>query len=70
MNTFGSKPSTWAPIKLWHRFHVWRAMRMYSHIAHTHAAMLALKAHADFLIRKHSIPPAGPLFDRLNEEGR
>lgn len=67
MNTSPSKPRGRGLTALWHRFHIWRAKRMYSHIAHTHAEMLAVKAHADFLIRKHSIPPAGPLFDRLEE---
>lgn len=69
MNTFGSKPSTWGLMTLWHRFHIWRALRKLDRVIALRTEAEILMADATMLFRKHSIPPAGPLFDRL-EGGR
>lgn len=42
---------------LWHRFHVWRAKRIYRRIVTMEGEALALKAKADALMRKHAEPP-------------
>lgn len=67
MNTSRFRPLMKLPMRLWHRFHIWRARRMYTHIAHETAKLQATRAHADFLMRKHAQAPC-PLFDRLDDE--
>ncbi len=68
MNIYESKPSTRGLGALWRRFQIWRAMRKYARIIELRTEAEVLKIEADMLIRENSIPPAGPLFDRLNDD--
>lgn len=52
---------TTGPMRLWHRFHIWRAMRMYRRVALILPEAEALKAKADALMRKHAEDPQAPL---------
>lgn len=68
MNMSRSWPLTKLPMRLWRRFNVWRARRMYARIIAMHVRSLSLKAHADWLMRENAQPPC-PLFDRLKDKG-
>lgn len=72
MNTWPSRALITAPIRLWHRFQIWRAMRMYAEVSALERAAWLIKMEADRLMTKHAVPPAGPLFEKLDKdpEGR
>ncbi len=61
MNTWESSGSTPLLLRLWHRFHVWRARRMYRRIAAMDAKAKRMKPHADLLMRRHAQDPQGRL---------
>ena len=44
-------------MRLWHRFHVWRARRMYARIKRMEEEAEALMAKADALMRRHAEDP-------------
>lgn len=49
------------PANLWHRFNIWRAMRMYARIVQTAIDMEDLKETADRLMRLHAQDPQASL---------
>lgn len=67
MSISSSKPTISVLLAPWHRFHLWRAKRMYARVVQLHleAKMIFRKANA--LTVKHSLAPL-PLFDRLSED--
>jgi hypothetical protein len=46
-----------APIRAWHRFHIWRAKRIYLRVAAMPAKAKRLTAKADALMRRHAEDP-------------
>ena len=61
------------PMRLWRRFNIWRATRIYARVIEmkTKGKMLAIEAEilaakADRLIGRNAKPPM-PLFDRLDD---
>ena len=65
MSTLQSSAPMPAPMRLWHRFHIWRAMRKYRRIVDLNIEAQILKSDADALMVKHARPPM-PLFDRAD----
>ena len=61
MNTSRLKGLGTLPMALWHRFHIWRARRMYLRIVYANVRALSIKAHADYLMRKHAEDPQSRL---------
>jgi hypothetical protein len=57
MNTWGLSALGRMPMRLWHRFHVWRAKRMYARVKRMEGDALALLAKADALMRRHAEDP-------------
>lgn len=57
MNTSGSRPSSQGPMKLWHRFQIWRAMRLYRSVLRHEAEAWMAKEEADRLMMKHAESP-------------
>lgn len=57
MNTSPSKPRGGGLTNLWHRFHIWRALRLYRSVIRHEADALMEKAKADRLMMKHAEPP-------------
>lgn len=57
MNISPSKPRGRGLIKLWHRFHIWRAMRLYREVIAMEQTARLLMAEADRLMTKHAEPP-------------
>lgn len=66
MNTWEFSRLTKLPMRLWRRFHIWRAMRKYALVKLLEAGARVEKAEADALMVKHAQPPC-PLFDRLDK---
>jgi hypothetical protein len=44
-------------MRLWHRFQIWRARRMYERVKRIEAEAAALLAKADLLVRRHAEDP-------------
>lgn len=57
MNIWQSNALSKALVRQWHRFHVWRAMRMYRRVAQMWPEAEVLKARADMLMRRHAEDP-------------
>lgn len=57
MNTWGSRELGKLPVRLWRRFNVWRARRMYAEVVDLHQKAEWLMAEADALMMKHSESP-------------
>ncbi len=69
MNTYKSSGHTSVLLNLWHRFHLWRAMRGYRWVADIEHRAAEVKQHSDALVRKHSLPPQMPLpFSDMDEQ--
>jgi len=62
MNTYQSSALIKAPMRLWRRFQLWRAMRIYTRVVLMGEEAIRLAAKADRLIGKNVKPPM-PLFD-------
>lgn len=45
------------PVRLWHRFHVWRAKRMYRRVVQLEQEGLALFLKANELMKRHAEDP-------------
>lgn len=57
MNTSQSNGLGRLPMRLWHRFNVWRAMRLYRRVAKMWPEAEFLKARGDMLMRRHAEDP-------------
>lgn len=57
MNTWQSSALFKAPMRLWHRFHVWRAMRLYRQVLRLESDAQWLTHRADELMMKHAEDP-------------
>ena len=57
MNTWGSSALGSLPVRLWHRFNIWRARRMYAEIVELHQRAEWLMTEADELTRRHAEDP-------------
>lgn len=57
MSTSRSKPRGRGLTKLWHRFQIWRALRLYRSVLRHEADAWTDKAEADRLMTKHAEPP-------------
>ena len=57
MNTSQLSALIKAPMRLWHRFHIWRAKRMYRWVELQPEKAAKVKAKADLLMRRHAEDP-------------
>ena len=57
MNTWGLSALGKMPARLWRRFRIWRAMRMYVRVIDLEVEARCLKIEADLLMRKHAEDP-------------
>lgn len=57
MNTSQSNGLIWRPIRLWHRFHVWRAKRMYARVERMDREAQVIFEKANALTRRHAEDP-------------
>lgn len=57
MNTLRLSGFTKLPMRLWRRFQISRAMRMYRDVSGLEHAAKTLKAEADELMRRHAEDP-------------
>jgi hypothetical protein len=60
-----SKRLTTLPMRLWRRFNLWRALRIYARCNRQSERLRLRLAKADRLVRDNSLAPC-PLFDRLD----
>jgi hypothetical protein len=61
MNTSKSSGPIGPLLRLWHRFNIWRAMRMYRRLVAMASEAEAMKAKADMLMQKHAEDPQSRL---------
>jgi hypothetical protein len=61
MNTWGLSALGKLPMRLWRRFHIWRAKRMYRWVERQPERAAAVKAKADALMRRHAEDPQARL---------
>lgn len=57
MNTWGLSTLGRLPMRLWRRFHIWRAKRMYARVMRMEPESERLLNKADRLMRKHAEDP-------------
>ena len=65
MNTWGSNGLLRTLRRLWHRFHIWRAKRMYARVERMDREAQAIFEKANALTRRHAEDPQRrlPLWD-------
>lgn len=61
MNTWGLSALGQMPARLWRRFNIWRANRMYARVKAMPAEAQGLKNAADQLMRRHAEDPQARL---------
>ena len=61
MNTWGSSALLKLPMRLWHRFHIWRAKRMYAQVDQKDREAKAIFDRATSLMRRHAQAPQSRL---------
>jgi hypothetical protein len=61
MNSWGLCALMKAPMRLWRRFHIWRAKRMYARVEAMEPESNRLLAKADALMRRHAEDPQARL---------
>lgn len=57
MNTLGLSALGQTPARLWRRFNIWRANRMYARVKAMPETAQRLKSRADQLMRRHAEDP-------------